>query len=1233
MRIVIDMQGAQTESRFRGIGRYTLSFSQAVVRNRGEHEVILALSNLFPETIAPIRSAFKGLLPQECIRVWSAPGPVKEEGGGNKTRREIAELIREAFLANLQPDIVHICSLFEGYVDDAITSIGCFDRAPLVSVTLHDLIPLLYPEKYLTPNPQYEAHYYRKLDCLDKASIFLAVSESSRKEVMDCRQILPEVVVNTGEGADAIFRILASFPDEAAALNKKIGITLPFVLYTGGADERKNLPRLIEAWSTLPDALRQSHHLLFAGRMPDGVIAELRRIANTHGLKSGELLFSGYVSDEELVWLYNSCKLYVFPSWHEGFGLPALEAMACGAPIIGADAASLPEVINLEEALFDPFDVIAIGRKLSQVLKDEEFLSRLRAHGSQQSKKFDWDKTAKIALKKWQEMLPVQAGGEKIVWKYISRYHVNNYERLIESVALLVAKESTASEMELQKIAACIAENERQVDISLRPRSLPSDITWRIEGPFDSSYSLALVNREIARALAILGHRVILHSTEGPGDFLPSEDFLSENNDLAVLYRRSLEIAHEQADVVSRNLYPPRVKDMAARFNFLHAYGWEESGFPQNWVDDFNSSLQGMTVMSEHVRKIMIAHGVTVPVEVSCLGVDHWDRVKSDTRFKLSARSFRFLHVSSCFPRKGVDVMLRAYGRAFRSGDDVTLIIKTFKNPHNEVYRWLKEARENDPDYPDVVILETDYSDGQLKALYEQCQVLVAPSRAEGFGLPMAEAMLSGLAVITTGWGGQTDFCTHETAWLVDYSFSRAKTHFNLPVTVWADPDEAHLKKLMQEVYQTPEEIRQLRITAGQRLLEQKFKWSAVAARMVDSARHWSQFRDAREPCIGWVTTWKTRCGIATYSENLIKNIPAQVKVLAASAASIPIEDEDNVVRCWEPGEHESLIDLSREIERLQLNTVVVQFNYGFFELGNFAKFLNEQVYLGRVVVVMMHSTSDPKHVPHKKLSILAAALAGCSLVMVHTPGDMNRLKNLGVIDNVIIFPHGVLDCDIKIPERINSSKFKIASYGFFLAHKGLLELIDAIHILRGEGWDVALLMINSEYPIPESKLLIDKAREKISAFNIQQHVEICSDYLEDEESIKRLGEANLIVFPYQNTGESSSAAVRYGLAAGRPVAVTPNPIFDDVSQVVHFLPGASPNDIAKGILECMQNIVLGIGDEVGRRAEHWRAGHRYSLIGGRLYGVLCALLSNRIDSSGAESEITKRISDRLNDM
>ena len=404
MRIVIDMQGAQTESRFRGIGRYTMAFAQAVVRNRGEHEVILALSGLFPDTIEPIRAAFDGVLPQEDIRVWHAPGPVKDEDPNNTARREVAELVREAFLASLCPDVIHVTSLFEGYVDDAVTSIGRFDRRIPVSVILYDLIPLLNPDQYLTPNPNFAAYYERKLQSLKHAAEYFAISAYTRQEGLDCLGVDSHRIVNISTAIGTEFQRIELDELSRETLYGKLGLSRPFVLYTGGADERKNLPRLIEAWSKLPVAIRQAHQLLFAGRMPDGNVAEFRKIARRYGLKDDELLFSGYVSDEELVQLYNLCKLYVFPSWHEGFGLPALEAMACGAPVIGANTTSLPEGIGLEEALFDPFDVASISAKVARVLEDEAFNARLRTHGLQQAKKFSWTETAKRAILAWESL-------------------------------------------------------------------------------------------------------------------------------------------------------------------------------------------------------------------------------------------------------------------------------------------------------------------------------------------------------------------------------------------------------------------------------------------------------------------------------------------------------------------------------------------------------------------------------------------------------------------------------------------------------------------------------------------------------------------------------------------------------------------------------------------------------------------------------------------------------------
>ncbi|MDD5033482.1 MAG: glycosyltransferase [Methylococcaceae bacterium] len=398
MRIVIDLQGAQTQSRFRGIGRYTISLTQSIVRHKGEHEVLIVLNGLFPHTIEPIRAAFNGLLPQENIRVWYAPGPVRECDQGNTWRREVAEHLREAFLASLEPDIIHISSLFEGYEDDAVTSIGMFAPHIPTTVTLFDLIPLLNPDTYLKVNPIYEQHYLRKIGHLKRANSLLAISDYSAREGRVTLGFKNESVVNISTACDSIFKVIDVSSQEEKALCQRFGLTKPFVMYSGGADTRKNLHRLIRAYSMLHPDLRETHQLIFVGNMYEGHIHALQATAHSVGLNAGELMFTGYVSDEELLRLYNLCKLFVFPSWHEGFGLPALEAMSCGAAVIGSSTSSVPEVIGRDDALFDPNWEELITRKLTHALTDEDFRIDLTRHGLEQAKKFSWDESGRHAI-------------------------------------------------------------------------------------------------------------------------------------------------------------------------------------------------------------------------------------------------------------------------------------------------------------------------------------------------------------------------------------------------------------------------------------------------------------------------------------------------------------------------------------------------------------------------------------------------------------------------------------------------------------------------------------------------------------------------------------------------------------------------------------------------------------------------------------------------------------------
>ena len=149
IRCVFDLQGAQGESGFRGIGRYTLNFARAVSRTAGEHEVWIALSGLFPETAASLRAEFSRIIPQERIVTFTLPGPVAELDPANAWRRKAAEAIREHFLASLNPDLIHVSSMVEGFVDNSVTSVSARTSPFSTATTFYDAIPLLYPKQYL----------------------------------------------------------------------------------------------------------------------------------------------------------------------------------------------------------------------------------------------------------------------------------------------------------------------------------------------------------------------------------------------------------------------------------------------------------------------------------------------------------------------------------------------------------------------------------------------------------------------------------------------------------------------------------------------------------------------------------------------------------------------------------------------------------------------------------------------------------------------------------------------------------------------------------------------------------------------------------------------------------------------------------------------------------------------------------------------------------------------------
>lgn len=398
MRIVLDLQACQAANGRQGIGRSSLEFTRAFARvARDRHEVLVALNAAFPEEAQRVRSELSDVLEEGQFVAWKTPVPCGGKAGG--VHEELARAIRQQFFESLGADVVHTLSVFEGFADNAVTAIApASERSYVESATLYDLIPLVHSEIYLT-DPSMNMWYRRKLEDLNRADILLSISDHSRDEGLRLLGREEAGIVNVSCGVDAAFKPASS----ADKVKNTLGIRGGMVMYGGGIDVRKNVERLIQAYARLPAALRETRQLAIVCRISEHHREVFSALAANSGLQEDEIVMTGFVSDEDLIALYSSCDLFVFPSWHEGFGLPPLEAMACGAPVITSAISSLPEVIGREDALFDPYDVESIKRVMQRALVDREWAAELAQHGLARAATFTWQRSASAALAAFEE--------------------------------------------------------------------------------------------------------------------------------------------------------------------------------------------------------------------------------------------------------------------------------------------------------------------------------------------------------------------------------------------------------------------------------------------------------------------------------------------------------------------------------------------------------------------------------------------------------------------------------------------------------------------------------------------------------------------------------------------------------------------------------------------------------------------------------------------------------------
>jgi glycosyltransferase involved in cell wall biosynthesis len=403
MKVLVDMQGVQTESRQRGIGRYCMSVTRAFIRLfRGTHETAV----LFNAALDGVDEAIDGLADLDTPVRRRSFGPLRDisfENRVNDPRRNAAERVFAHALDSEEPDVVWLGSVVEGFFDDAVVPHALPDAFTVA--TLYDLIPL-HDAGYLA-QARFRDWYMHRLEALKGCDLLLAISDWVRSDAIERLGVDPDRIVAIGAGVDPRFAPPAPDTDHRARLSESFGITRPFVMYNGGFDKRKNVLALIEAYASLPKTLRDIHVLVLVGRVDETQRDRFAAAMAALHLRPDDVVFTGFVSDAELVSLYQACALFVFPSEREGFGLAPLEAMACGAPAIVNSATSLPEVVGNPEALFDTTVPGSMTARMESVLTDANLAERLRRGGMERASQFTWEAVASRALS---AIMSAQAG-------------------------------------------------------------------------------------------------------------------------------------------------------------------------------------------------------------------------------------------------------------------------------------------------------------------------------------------------------------------------------------------------------------------------------------------------------------------------------------------------------------------------------------------------------------------------------------------------------------------------------------------------------------------------------------------------------------------------------------------------------------------------------------------------------------------------------------------------------
>lgn len=885
------------------------------------------------------------------------------------------------------------------------------------------------------------------------------------------------------------------------------------ILFVGRICANKGQHHLIRALPAVEEALGRKVRLTLCGHTDHGsrYLLNLQAEVARSGLE-GRVVMAGSVSNAELYGYYREADAYVSYSQHEGFGVPLIEAMAFGTPVFAYGCTAIPETLG------------GAGRLLSS-FRPEELATAIHEVFSKRST--------------WRSVIRAQRQRASDLSIQTTFPQLASFLEQAYGITLSASKTAPA----------------------LSSGALPQLL---FEGPFDGIYSLSQVNRNLAIAAAKSGAMsVSAIPREGVDSYVFDVTELDRTPYLVDLLESPFAFATPSVGL--RNMYPPRIRGQVADLR-LHLLYWEEGRLPADLVRQINEHLDGLLAPTRYCAKVFRDSGVKVPIRVIGQGMVNPEVGKSSRLQQPRRRPYVFLHVSSGLPRKGVEELLKAYVSTFTAADDVVLLIKTYQNPSNVLPRLLADFATSGAS-PQIILDDSKMSDTQIAELYDIADAVVLPTRGEGFNLPAAEALKSGRLLLVTGTGAHMDFCTEQNAVLLKSRFEPSQSHLTEKASYWAQVDVEDLSRHMRDAFEG-------QITKTSEFNYAMEDWNIVFDNIATFVADLESERPVKEKIrIVSISTFNTRCGIAEYTTTLLNEFPAPLYDIEHWATIETPEaahlESANVRRFWKHLDGGFAAMCQRAVEQ-NFETVLVQFNFGFFEIIDFFQGIAMLDNAEIPIFVIFHKTADAE-VLGRTVSLRhhVAGLAKITRIFVHDIADLNFLAGIGIHENVILLPHFIYNLPdlsktgLRRAFGLPTNASVVATNGFLLPNKGIPSLIEAFALLRGRLENTHLILSTAIFPAPQSEELAQICQNLISIYRLQGQVTLITDFLTKEQIHMLLSAADLIVYPYGFSRESVSGSVRQGLAARRPVLGTTSPILASVLSAIDTVEVVEPKILA----------------------------------------------------------------------